>query len=112
MSLITRMRRQTAVYWGPPVDDGNGGFTWPAAVEIACRWEEVKGAVKDPRTHETLSDSTIYVDRAVAINGYLWLGELADAEVDPTVMEEAKKITGYSETPNLRNTEVLRMAKV
>ena len=84
MSILTRMLRQSAVYWGPPVDDGDGSFTWPEPEEINCRWEDVEGAVKDPMTHDVFNDSTVYVDRDVEVNGYLYLGSLSDVSgIDP-----------------------------
>ena len=113
MSVITKMRKQTAVYWGPPVEDGNGGFTYPSPVEIKCRWDGVDGTVIDPRTHDELNDSTVYVDRDVEVNGYLYLGNLADvAGSDPEDVLTARKITGIQKIPNFRATEFLRIVSV
>jgi hypothetical protein len=111
VSLITRMRKQAAVYWGPPVDDGDGGFTYPAPVEITCRWDETKGMAKDLKTHDEVSNSTVYVDRDVEINGYLFLGSLSEVDeaAKPTAIEGARRIEGFQKIPNLKATEYLRV---
>jgi len=108
------MLRQDAVYWGPPVDDGDGGFTWPDPVEISCRWETVEGAAKDVMSHEVLNNSTVYVDRDVEVNGYLYFGSLSDVEgFSPDEIEEnAHIIKGVQKLPNIRVTEFLRVVTV
>lgn len=113
MSVISKMRRQDAVYWGPPVPDGNGSFTWPSPVAIKCRWDAVEGEVVGPRTQDVQYQSTIYVDQEVEIDGYLFLGTLSDVGTDdPTEIAGARRIVGYSESPNFRATEWLRWAVV
>jgi len=113
MSIITKMRKQNAVYWGPPVEDGDGGFTFPDPVAVACRWDAVEGVVSDERTHEELNNSIVYVDQDVQLNGYLFLGTLEEVGEDsPLDIEGARQITGFEKTPNLKATEFLRKAVV
>lgn len=138
MGIINRMLKQTAVYWGAPVDNGNGDLTYPDPVAVHCRWETVVGAVTNPRTHDVLYDSTVYVDRDVAVDGYLYLGSIEDAVVshepwpgylwpedfyaegywpeleskDPEDVPGAVRIKGFRKTPDLRNKEQLREATV
>jgi hypothetical protein len=114
MGILDRMRKQYAVYWGPPVEDGAGGHTYPAPVELRVRWENVDGEVVDPRTHETTNNSSVYVGTDVAINGYMRLCRLADVDItaSPENIEGAHRITGFSKIPNLRASDFLRMAVV
>lgn len=115
------MLKQQAVYWGPPVDDGDGGFTFPQPQFIACRWEDVKGEVDDPKSHEVMTRSTVYVDRDVVVDGYLYLwepeesGALSESDLAGTIpdsLEGAKKIKGFQKMPNLKGTKFLRVANV
>jgi len=113
MSIISKMRKQNGVYWGPPVEDGDGGFTFPTPVAIKCRWDGVEGIVHNPRTHDEVQGSTVYVDQEVELNGYLDLGELADVLIlNPIDVPTAYKITGFQKTPNLRATEFLLIAEL
>jgi len=107
--------KQTAVYWGPPVEDGDGGFTYPTPVEITCRWDLVEGTVVNPRTHDQLDTSTVMVGQAVKINGYLYLGDLDSSILgeDPENVDGAQKIIGYVENPFFGSTtEFYRAAMV
>ena len=115
MGIINRMRKQTAVYWGPPVEDGRGGHTYPTPIAIRCRWEDIQGVVDDPRTHDEMNNTTVYVDEAdgILVNGYLYLGALADVLLlDSQEVIGARKIKGIAQTPNLRTTETLVMVQV
>jgi len=113
MSIITKMLKQDAIYWGPPVPDGDGGSSYPDPVEISCRWEDVDGAVVDPRTHDTFSNATVYVDRDVEINGYLFLGALSEVSGEnPEDVIGARKIAGFQKLPTFKATEFLRTVTV
>lgn len=114
MSIITKVLKQNAVYWGPSVEDGDGGFVTPSPVEIACRWDAVEEVVKGPRTHDRLSNSVVMVDRDVEVNGYLYLGTRDGIEQEfrsnPETFEPAKRISGFKKTPNFKATEFYREA--
>jgi hypothetical protein len=113
MSIITKMRKQTAVYWEPlgtRDEFGNNLFSDP--VEIDCRWEDdVKQFVgRDGETY--LSASIVYVDRDVEVGGVLLLGAIdssMDAE-EPLSRVGASEIKQFAKLPNLKNTEYLRTA--
>jgi len=111
MSIIDRMRKQSAVYWGPSVPDGDGGFTFPAPVELRVRWEDIEGAVPDPQRQDQVSNTIVYVGQDVEIKGWLWEGALADlpsGTTTPNELDDAHEIKGTKNTPNIKATETLR----
>jgi hypothetical protein len=112
MSLITRMRKQTAVYWAPIGYDNTGHPEWDDPIEIDCRWEDVTEEFIDPTGTRFFSTAKVYVDQDVELGGVLMLGELDDLESgsDPKANEGAWEIKRFEKLPNLRNTENLRTA--
>jgi len=119
MGIITKMRKQKAVYW-PPGSDVSGGLDYDDygkplyadPVEIDCRWEDVAQEFVDTRNEITFSQAIVYVDRDVGLRGVLMLGTLADVTDldDPKSNENAWEIRRFDKLPNLRNTEYLRTA--
>ncbi len=117
MSLITRMRKQTAVYWalqgvesgGDDYDNfGQPQYTDPE--EIECRWESITIEFLDAQGTRQLSNARVYVGQDVDIGGVLMLGELADVtdENNPKENDDAWEIRRFEKLPTLRNTEILR----
>lgn len=110
MGIITRMRKQTAVYWKPLGSGEDGRPTFEAPIEVKCRWDDRMESYLDRSGNQRISNSVIYPDRVLLLDGYLWLGELVDAPVDPTTLFDARRIERFDQTPNLRNTETLYTA--
>ena len=119
MSIISRMRKQTAVYWalasldsgGVAFDDyGQPMLTDP--VEIECRWEDKVEEFIGPDGTKMISRAVVYVDRDVDIGGVLMLGEEDDIldEDNPKENNGAWEIKQFSKIPNFRATEFLRTA--
>jgi len=116
MGIITKMRKQTAVYWalksiesGEVAYDNYGAPRLTDPVEISCRWEDITQEYIDPMGTRQVSHSRVYVDRDVNIGGVLMLGELTDV-TDLTTPKEnlgAWEIRQFEKLPNIRNTEVL-----
>lgn len=105
-SVLNRNCKQTAVYWGTPVDDGYGGFTFAEPVEIKVRWEEKSEVFTDDKGQEKLSLALVYSLQDVDKNGYIYLGELADFDstVDedaPETIEGAYPISRLDKSPSL-----------
>jgi hypothetical protein len=121
MSLIVRMRKQKAIYWalasqeesGSVAFDDEGQAVFADPVEITCRWEDVVNQI--PQRDGTMlgSSSKVYVDRDMNVGEMLLLGELDD--IDSGFRDDPKEagalaIMNFSKIPNLRNTELLRVA--
>ena len=96
-SLLTRNCNQTCVYWGNPVNDGEGGKTFDDPVELACRWEEMVQVVTDAKGNEVTSRALVYLLQDVDEEGMLFLGTLTDlssAEEDDPLGIEAGDHSG------------------
>ena len=109
MSLISRIRKQVAVYWQPTQrQDHYGRYPLATPVEIGCRWDDMKNP-------DDGSSATVYTDRELQVDGYLFKGSLRDIgslDVDPATLRGAHHITNIQSIPNLRNTETLFIAKL
>ena len=113
MGIITKMRKQTCVYWafkntesGGIAYDNYGQPQWTDPVEIECRWEDVNKEFMDAVGTRQLSNAIVYVDRAMKPGEVLFKGLLADLSVAekaaPKSAEGAWEIKQYDELPTLR----------
>ena len=112
-NFITRLCKQTAVYWGTPQDDGYGTFTTTDPVEIKCRWEDksevITMAGEDRKSREIVSKAQVWVLQDVDEQGYLFLGDLDDLsstlEENPESVDGAYKIQLFEKTPEHRGSD-------
>jgi len=100
---------QTAVYWGTPVKDGYGGFTFASPVEIPCRWEDRIGQFTSRGGEQIYTKATIYVLQDLDDSGYLFLGTLADISGEddagaPKDIVNAFEIKRFDKLPALMDT--------
>ena len=118
-SLINRMCKQTAVYWGNPVADGYGGFTFDSPREVKCRWEDKKQLIMDNQGKEIVARSIVYVLEDLDEQGYLFWGKLSDAAAtdgdgypdEPRKIAKAYEIKRFHTIPGLRDSgEAVRSA--
>lgn len=109
---------ETFVYWGNPVDDGYGGFTFDAPVEMKCRWENKREIMLDQAGREfTCNASLLLVDIDVELEGRCYRGtiqELVDAGEDinkPVGIKEVYMVRRFDRIPMVRkNDEFVRTA--
>lgn len=108
MSIATSIEKnckQTALYWGTPVKDGYGSFSYADPVEIYCRWEDKIEVITDSDGKEYVSKSQVYVLQDVDEDGYLYLGDLDDldsaAEESPETVTGAYRIQRFDKSPAL-----------
>ena len=100
-NFIKRLCQQSAVYWGAPVADGYGGWTYSAPVEILIRWEEeiaTEGNVQ-MQDHNSAGGVNAIVISPTALekNSFVKLGTLADLvapTTDPRAQGETYQIMG------------------
>ena len=79
-TFITRICKQTAVYWGNPTKDGYGGYTYDDPEEIKCRWADDKQLFESDDGEQLVSKSIVLLTEDVDMNGLLYLGTLDDLE--------------------------------
>ena len=126
MQVLEKAYVQTAVYWGNPVTDGLGGYTYDSPIEVKCRWEQKQEVIteqKGPGAHgeEIISTAQIYVLQDMSEGEVLYLGskdEFSDVVWDdgttwddariwaeaPNAIENAFKIKKFEKTPVYRST--------
>lgn len=112
MGIITKMLKETAVYWAPLAVDEFGQPTYVSPVELSVRWQSADTQFEDSEEGPRSVRSTVYVSSDVEVHGVLWLGDLADVLylTDPEANEGAKRIRDFKKTPNFKATEWLRVA--
>lgn len=114
MSIITKVLKQTAVWWARTTPDAYGQFTFASPVEVKVRWEDSIDTFKDENGNEHTSKSYVMVDRDMKVGDVLMLGTTADIPssnpADPKENSGAFEIKRFDKTPDIRNRENLREA--
>jgi len=95
--LERHIENDTAVYWGAPVPDGNGTYTYTDPVEIKCVWlhknQLVATQVKNEKK-EVMSQSVVYTITVVEENGFLFHGSLDDVMESDSTLLTPKDVEG------------------
>jgi hypothetical protein len=113
MGVITRMRKQTAVYWKRTGTDRYGKETYEDPVEIDCRWDTQYAAIESAVGEEMGAADAVYPDRLVYLGDLLWRGTIDEWDAlgidDPLLASPfpAKPVRNVQITPTFRNTENL-----
>ena len=107
MKALQKMPKQKAVYWGSPVSDGMGGYTYDTPVEISVRWDDKAVLFIGPAGDEMTSRSVILVTGlTLVIGGYLRLGTLGsvggETATDPRAFYDAFIIKQVANSPSMR----------
>jgi hypothetical protein len=110
MRLLTKMLKQTALYWEPDGSDGYGAFKFKTPVEIKCRWEDCNEQGLGLDGKETMFDSTVFAGEDLRIGGLLLLATLADLDGVGEPPEAAKRIRKFEKVPTIRARQFLRVA--
>jgi len=113
-SLMIRALRQTAVYWGAPVNDGYSKYLYDVPIEIKVRWINRKEFKLLEGATSEVPTSMVRVDRVVEPFGMLYLGKLEDLtetqKADPDLIQEARMILVYQQTPDIKNQSNYKVA--
>ena len=112
MGIITKMLKQTAVYWAPSGADEYGIPTWATPVEISCRWEDSTAEFTDADGERKMSKAIVYVSQDVEERGVLLLSDLNSGidQDNPKANDGAWEIRRFDKLPNLKVSEYLRTA--
>lgn len=112
MGLMTRMRRQRAVYWERSAShDKYGAFSFASPVEISCRWDGASKEYRDTKGETQLSESTVYPDRVMKAGDRLREGGMeSDTPENPMEDADSCEVQRFDTIPNLKATETLYVA--
>lgn len=117
MSVITKILKQTCVYW-PPSDSADfDDYGQPVAgqpVELNCRWSDEAEEIINPDGTALTSNTKVMVSSDVKPGGVLMLGTLEDVEdlITPKNNIGAYEILSFRKVPNFRCTEFMRIARL
>lgn len=106
MQEHTRGLNQQITYWAPGAPDGFGGVGFVAPVTMEGRWEDKSELFRDPHARELMSAAVVYTARPLSVQGFIALGEFADA----SPLSIGKEIRQTQTTVNVRATR--RLSKV
>ena len=118
-SLISKMLKQTCVYWGLASEgdedtdfDDYGQPLLTDPVELDCRWEDVSEEFISADGTRQLSRAKVYVESDVDVGGILMLGTEDDITDSDNVKENegAWEVKRFDSLPTFKATEFLRTA--
>jgi len=108
LEFIDKVSVQTAVYWANPVNDGTGGYTYDAPVEILCRWDDIAEKYISRTGEELISSAQILTNETLVEGSWLWLGSLTGLttaeKANPMLVARAYPIKKVSTTPLFKST--------
>lgn len=107
---LTRNLNQTAVYWGNPVEVGDGSLIFDDGVEVDCRWEERQELYMDNEGNERKSQAIVHVKQDMKVGEYLYLGVDDDLDSDisnPTAVDSFE-IKSFEKIPNIKGDKFIR----
>lgn len=108
--MIGRDYSQQATYWaatGESLYGAQNAFGSP--VVLLVHWEDRQEQAMDAKGHEFMTQAVVFVPQAVAIGGFLALGDRS-SEVDPTALSGAYEIKKLVSIPDIRNVVTERRA--
>lgn len=105
MPNYTRHMKQTATYWAPGSNDGFGGVSFSAPIQVSCRWQDKAELFRDAQSRELTSSTIVYPASPLERQGYLYLG--ISTEANPHNVDGTKEIRQIGSSPSLGNTETL-----
>jgi hypothetical protein len=107
---ILSMCVQNCVYWGNPVNDGFGAYTFDDPIEIKCHWQDKEQIIGRDDEKIVTSRAIVFVTQDVVTEGLLWLGALKDLTI--TQQASPRTITGitiikrFEKTPAMKSTTI------
>ena len=109
MGIITKVLIMDAIYWAPATTDRFAQKSFDTPITIKTRWEEGAEQIVTPEGEEKVSRAKLMVDRDLEYGGYLKRGTVdGSTNVNPLKEDDAYPILLMQNTPNIKNTEVLR----
>ena len=104
-SFIKSICVQPTIYWGTPVVDGYGSYTYAKPIQIYTRWEDKQKKIGSVDGVDIMSDAVILTTIDLEIDGCLSLGILTDDTSDtPQGLDGVFVIAAVSKIPMIKST--------
>lgn len=107
VGVAARNLHQDITYWPPGVENEFGHASYGTPVLVKGRWQAKNQQIRRATGEEIVSSAEVFVDRDVAISGFLAVGNHT-AQSSP--VSDAREIQDFRTTPDLRNLESERRA--
>jgi hypothetical protein len=116
--FIEKNMVQDVVYWGNPVQNGEGSYTYDTPVAIKCRWVDKEQIITTSPNFDgitLISRAEVYTTEVLDIESCLFLGTLDDIEIyaessgtlaQPQAISAAYKIKRVEKVPELKSNSV------
>lgn len=108
MSFITKHLKQRATFWSATGVDSSGDPSFAAPKVIKTRWEERQTVFTNAAGEEASAGAVIFVKEDMKAGDFLLLG--VSAVADPTTVDDAREIQGWSKIPQLAGAMFERSA--
>ena len=116
MNNLERLFNQTIVLWTTPVNNGYGGYTFAAPVEIQGRWEDKLTLNVSVNRDEQVDTAVIYTLATVEKENWVYLGNLTDLtteqKANPKLIDTAYLVKGIEIFTNIGGVFRYRKVKV
>ena len=110
-----RNLNQYCVYWGSPVNDGSGAYTYANPVELRCYWKDTAITDLAELGIATNVRSQVYLSSDVEEQGMLLNSKLADVaqgDLDDPVNAGASIIVRFDKIPSIKGDCFKRVAYI
>lgn len=94
--------RDVATFWTVTGDDGFGGLTFGAPVQVSVRWEDIQEDFLNPQGEIQLSKAVVYCPRGTAVKVKDYVLQGTSVETDPTTVQDAELVRQVLKSPDLR----------
>ena len=106
---IKKFLKQKAVYWGAPVPNGFGGFSYADPIEIAVRWTDKQELFLNYNGEQVLSRAKLMLDQDVEVRGMIALITLAALDTGQLPEDNGGlEIRSFQKMPDVRAKQFVR----
>lgn len=113
--FLSKIRKQTAVYWAPSeTTGGNKVETFADPVELQVRWAGTTEQMYREEGTPFVPKFKVMVGQDVETGGFMWLGRLSELgyqeKKNPRLLNLAYRIEAFKSVPDIKNTATYRVA--
>lgn len=96
MSLITKIRKQNAVYWQATQQNQFGDWEFLPGIDVKVRWEEKQTNKRDATGQKVVFNSRVFVDRVMPLGSRL----LYRVDTEYPIGYQLKDLPGAAKPPD------------